>query len=131
MFQEIPSANFGLNFDPSHFVWQQMDYLKVLRDFADKMFHLHAKDARIDIDRLNDVGMLSYPNDYHTPKLPGLGDVKWGPFFATLGDIGYRGPICVEVEDRSFEGSLELRKASLVQSLAYLRQFATDPAQFA
>jgi sugar phosphate isomerase/epimerase len=131
MFEEIPSPNFGLNFDPSHFVWQRMDYLTVLRDFADKMFHLHAKDARVDIDRLNDVGILAFPNEYHTPKLPGLGDVQWGPFFAVLGDIGYQGAICVEVEDRSFEGSLALRKASLVQSFHYLRQFVTDQTQYA
>jgi sugar phosphate isomerase/epimerase len=130
MFEEIPSPNFGLNFDPSHFVWQQMDYVKPIKEFASRLFHVHAKDARIDRDRLNEVGTLAHPNEYHTPKLPGLGDVDWGRFFAVLGDIGYRGPVCVEVEDRSFEGGLELRKASLAQSHAYLKQFVTDPAVF-
>jgi len=131
MFEAIPSPNFGLNFDPSHFVWQQMDYLRVLREFSSHIFHVHAKDARLDVERLNDVGLLAYPSEYHTPKLPGLGDVAWGPFFATLGDIGYQGAVCVEVEDRSFEGSLALRKAALAQSQAYLRQFISDGAQFA
>ena len=69
--------------------------------------------------------MLAFPNEYHTPKLPGLGDVDWGKFFSALTDTGYSGPVSVEVEDRAYEGSLELRKASLVQSLAYLRQFLT------
>jgi sugar phosphate isomerase/epimerase len=123
MFEEIPSPNFGLNFDPSHFIWQQMDYQRALRDFASRIFHAHAKDARIDRHKLDVVGILAHPLEYHTPKLPGLGDVDWGAYFATLCDIGYNGPVCVEVEDRAYEGSLERRKASLTQSLAYLRQF--------
>lgn len=126
MFSEIPSPHFGLNFDPSHFVWQQMDYLRVLREFAPRLHHIHAKDARLDRDRLNDVGLLAHPNEYHTPKLPGLGDIEWGRFFSVLGDVGYTGPVCVEVEDRSFEGSIGRRKAALVQSRVYLSQFVTD-----
>ena len=123
MFADIPSGYFGLNFDPSHLVWQQMDYLQPLREFADRIFHVHAKDVRIDRDRLNDVGILAHPLEYHTPKLPGLGEVDWGRFFSVLGDAGYRGPVCVEVEDRAYEGSLELRKASLRQSATFLRNF--------
>ena len=123
MFEDIPSANFGLNFDPSHFIWQQMDYLAPMREFADKLFHVHAKDARIDRHKLDQVGILAFPNEYHTPKLPGMGDVNWGQFFAVLTDVGYRGPVCVEVEDRAFEGPLAARKAALIQSHAYLRQF--------
>src|SRR5262245_51122270 len=108
MFEEIPSPNFGLNFDPSHFIWQQMDYLRPLREFAPRIFHVHAKDARLDRQRLNEVGILGHPNEYHTPKLPGLGDVDWGRFFSVLSDTGYNGPVCVEVEDRAYEGSLAL-----------------------
>lgn len=126
MFDEIPSANFGLNFDPSHMIWQRMDYLAPLREFAAKLFHVHAKDARVDVARLNEVGILAHPNQYHTPKLPGLGDVNWGAFFSALSDAGYRGPVCVEVEDRAYEGSLELRQASLRQSFRYLSQFACE-----
>jgi sugar phosphate isomerase/epimerase len=123
MFHDIPSDSFGLNFDPSHFVWQGMDYCKAMREFASKLFHMHAKDARLDVDRLNEVGYLAFPNQYHTPKLPGMGDVNWGQFFSALTDTGYQGPVCVEVEDRAFEGTLERRKASLRQSYAYLKQF--------
>jgi sugar phosphate isomerase/epimerase len=126
MFEEIPNTNFGLNFDPSHLVWQQMDYLKPLKEFADRIFHVHAKDVRVDRDRLNDVGIMATPLEYHTPKLPGLGDVNWGHFFAVLQETGYNGPVCVEVEDRAYEGSLDARKASLIQSACYLRQFLTD-----
>lgn len=125
MFEDIPSPNFGLNYDPSHMIWQRMDYLAPLREFKDRLHHVHAKDARIDTHKLDQVGVLGFPNEYHTPKLPGMGDVDWGKFFSTLTDTGYNGPVAVEVEDRAYEGSLELRKASLIQSLAYLRQYLT------
>jgi len=123
MWQDIPDANFGLNFDPSHFIWQKMDYLRVLSEFKDRIFHAHAKDARLDEDRLNEVGLLACPAQYHTPKLPGLGDVNWSRFFSVLTDTGYDGAVCIEVEDRAYEGELDKRKASLIQSGRYLRQF--------
>ncbi len=87
-------------------VWQHMDYLAPLREFKDRLFHVHAKDVRIDTHKLNDVGILALPTQYHTPKLPGMGEVNWGMFCSVLGDTGYRGPVCVEVEDRAFEESL-------------------------
>ncbi|HAY80399.1 MAG TPA: AP endonuclease [Planctomycetaceae bacterium] len=123
MFADIDSDHFGLNYDPSHMVWQQMDYLQPMRDFADKLFHVHAKDVRIDQHRLNDVGILATPLEYHTPKLPGMGEVDWGKFCSVLTDVGYQGPICVEVEDRAYEETLALRQASLQQSATYLRNF--------
>lgn len=123
MFSDIPSNHFGLNFDPSHFIWQHMDYLRAMREFGSKFFHVHAKDARIDTGRLDDVGIMAFPNQYHTPKLPGLGDVNWSKFFSVLTETGYDGSVAVEVEDRAFEGSIELRLASLRQSRTYLRQF--------
>jgi sugar phosphate isomerase/epimerase len=124
MFADIPSPSFGLNFDPSHFVWQRMDYLKPLREFKERLFHVHAKDVRLDQEKLDDVGILATPLEYHQPKLPGLGEVSWGRFFSVLSDSGYDGPVCVEVEDRAYEGSLDLRKQALRQSLGYLRNFA-------
>ncbi len=123
MFTEIPSDNFGLNFDPSHFIWLQMDYLKPLTTFADRIFHVHAKDVRLDRERLNEVGILATPLQYHTPKLPGLGDVDWGRFFSVLSDTGYEGSVCVEVEDRAYEATLETRQRALRQSHLFLRQF--------
>ncbi|MFM7919675.1 MAG: sugar phosphate isomerase/epimerase family protein, partial [Planctomycetaceae bacterium] len=102
---------------------QQMDYLGPLREFSSRLFHIHAKDVRLDRERLNRVGILAHPNQYHTPKLPGMGDVDWGRFFSVLYDTGYRGPVCVEVEDRAWESSLEDRVASLRHSCTYLRNF--------
>ena len=123
MFEDIPSDHFGLNYDPSHLVWQQMDYIKPLWEFKDRIHHAHAKDVRLDRDRLNDVGILATPLQYHSPKLPGLGEVDWGRFLSVLGDIGYDGPVCVEVEDRAYEASLETRKAALRQSARFLMQY--------
>ena len=126
MFEEIPADHFGLNLDPSHLVWQQIDYLAAVREFSAKIFHVHAKDCRVDPHRLNRVGIMACPLEFHTPKLPGLGDVNWGKFISVLGDSGYQGPVCVEVEDRSFEGSLQNRQTALIQSGRYLRQFIAE-----
>jgi|TARA_B100000809_G_scaffold200290_1_gene200538 sugar phosphate isomerase/epimerase len=123
MFDEIGSPNLGLNYDPSHMIWQHMDYLQPIRDFSDRLFHVHAKDVRLDRAQLDQVGIMAHPNQYHTPKLPGLGDVDWGKFFSYLTDTGYDGAVCVEVEDRAYEDSLESRKAALRQSCSYLRNF--------
>lgn len=126
MFAEITDPGFGLNFDPSHLVWQQMDYLRAVREFGPRILHVHAKDARVDRHRLDEVGILAHPLEYHIPKLPGLGDVDWGAFFSALNDTGYDGPVCVEVEDRAYEATLEGRKRALVQSYNYLRQYVVD-----
>jgi sugar phosphate isomerase/epimerase len=123
MFTDIPSPNFGLNFDPSHFIWQQMDYLAPLYEFRDRIFHVHAKDARIDRPAIDQHGVLAYPKLWHTPKIPGLGDVRWGAFFGALSDVGYSGHVAIEVEDRAFEGSLEARLDSLIISRRYLLQY--------
>jgi sugar phosphate isomerase/epimerase len=122
MFEAIPSANFGLNYDPSHLVWQQMDYLAPLGEFASRIFHVHLKDVVVDRERLNQVGILAYPNEFHTPKLPGLGEVDWARFLLKLSEIGYDGPACVEVEDRAYEAVPELRVQALQKSYAHLQQ---------
>jgi sugar phosphate isomerase/epimerase len=123
MFELIPSGSLGLNYDPSHMIWQHMDYIKPIREFASRFVHVHAKDVRIDRHRLDEVGILAAPLQYHVPKLPGMGDVDWGKFFSALTDSGYRGPVCVEVEDRAYEESLERRQASLRQSHTFLRNY--------
>ena len=125
MFDAIPSGHFGLNLDPSHMVWQMMDYIKPVYEFREKIFHVHIKDAAINQDGLNERGIFTAPNNIHSPKLPGLGDINWGKFFSALYSAGYTGSACVEVEDRAFEGSIEKRKASLILSRNYLKQFVT------
>ena len=123
MFELLPSDNFGINYDPSHFIWQQIDYIKPLYEFKDKIFHVHFKDIKLYPDRLNDVGIMGYPLDYMSPKLPGLGDVDWGKFVSALTDIGYDGYTCIEVEDKAFESSKERITDSVALSCRYMRQF--------
>jgi len=123
MFRRIPSRALGLNYDPSHLVWQQMDPVAPLREFADRIYHVHAKDVRLERHRLDDVGILALPLEYHCPKLPGLGDIDWGRFLSVLADIGYAGPVCVEVEDRAYEATLDTRKEALRQSGRFLRNY--------
>lgn len=126
MFEAIPSGSFGLNYDPSHLVWMHMDPISPIREFSERIFHVHAKDVRVDRHRLDQVGILACPLEFHTPKLPGLGDVDWGQFFSALTCAGYDGAVCVEVEDRAYEGSLRARKLSLRQSARFLRQFIPE-----
>ncbi len=122
-FELIPSDFFGLNYDPSHFVWQQIDYIKPLYEFKDKIFHVHYKDIKVYPDKLNDVGIMAYPLDFMSPKLPGLGDVDWGKYVSALTDIGYDSYSCIEIEDKAFEGSAERIIDSLRLSYRYMRQF--------
>ncbi len=123
MFEIIDSDNFGINYDPSHFIWQQIDYVKPLYEFRDKIFHVHYKDVKIYEDKLNDVGIMAYPLEYMSPKLPGLGDVDWGKYVSALTDIGFDGCTCIEVEDKAFEDSKESILKSVSLSYRYMRQF--------
>jgi len=123
LFESLPSDHLGLNFDPSHFVWQQMDYLKPLREFSGKLFHVHAKDCRLERHRLDEVGIMATPLSFHTPKLPGLGEVNWSRFISELSDTGFDGAVCVEVEDRAYEATLQTSIQALRQSAGYLRGY--------
>lgn len=123
VFEILPSDNLGINYDPSHFVWQMIDYIRPLYEFKDKIFHVHYKDIKLYPDKLNDVGIMAYPLDFMSPKLPGLGDVDWGKYVSALTDIGYDGCTCIEIEDRAFEGSREKVLDSLRLSKRYMEQF--------
>lgn len=123
VFEILPYDNLGLNYDPSHLIWQRVDYCKPLYEFKDKIFHVHFKDIKIYEDKLSECGILAYPLDYMQPKLPGLGDINWGSYVSALTDIGFDGFACVEVEDRAFESSDQAVRNSLILSKRYLSQF--------
>lgn len=113
MFADIPSKNFGLNYDPSHFVLQQMDPASPLQEFQDKIFHFHAKDVKMRRDRINEVGLFDFPAAWHQPRIPGCGEMDWGKFLSSLMETTYRGPVCIEVEDDTFGKTLEGRQQAL------------------
>jgi sugar phosphate isomerase/epimerase len=123
MFEIIPSRALGLNYDPSHLVWQMMDEVKPIYQFRDRLHHIHLKDVKVYKDKLDQVGILANPLEYHSPKLPGLGDVRWRDFFAALTDVRYRGPVVIEVEDKAYEGNITDVKSAILTSRNYIRQF--------
>ena len=123
MFSEIQSDYFGLNYDPSHLLWMQMDYIRPIYEFRHKLFHIHIKDAKVNREKLNDVGILATPLEFHSPKLPGLGDIDWGKFVSALNDVNYQGSACIEVEDKDFEGSVELKKSAVQLSKQFINQY--------
>jgi sugar phosphate isomerase/epimerase len=108
MWEIIPDENFGLNLDPSHLIWQMIDYVRVVREFGAKIFHVHAKDLRIDYEGLYQNGITSLGMGWEVPVLPGLGDVLWDKFIAALYSVGYNGVVSIEHEDRAFEKTEEL-----------------------
>lgn len=107
IFRLIDSPMLGLNYDPSHFVIQDMDYVKPIYEFKDKIFHVHFKDVHISRDKLDEHGRFSYPLMYMTPRIPGLGDIDWAAFCRGLYDIRYGGAACIEIEDKAFEDTQE------------------------
>lgn len=123
LFRRLPSPNFGLNFDPSHYVWQQMDYVKTVYEFKDKLFHVHFKDIKLYPEKLAECGVLAYPLDYMAPVIPGHGDVNWAAFIAALNDIRYDGNAVIEVEDKAFEGTREDILNSIRLSKRYLDNY--------
>lgn len=123
LFELIPSDYFGINYDPSHFIWQMIDYIKPIYEFRHKIFHVHFKDVKVYRDKLDQVGVMAYPLEFMSPKLPGLGDVDWGKYVSALTDIGFDGYSCIEIEDKAFEGNLKRVQESLMLSKRYLEQF--------
>jgi sugar phosphate isomerase/epimerase len=123
VFEVLPYDNLGINYDPSHFVWQQIDYIAPLYEFKDKIFHVHYKDIKVYQDKLKDVGVMATPLQYMSPKLPGLGDVDWGKYVSALTDIDFDGYTCIEVEDKAFEKTDRDVKNSITLSARYLRNY--------
>lgn len=110
MFSIVDSPSFGLNLDPSHLVWLMIDYERVVRDYAAKILHVHAKDLEIDREGLYRNGTISLGMGWQVPRLPGLGEVRWDRFVSALYRVGYDHVVSIEHEDRSFEGTDALVK---------------------
>jgi sugar phosphate isomerase/epimerase len=123
MFTIVPSPRFGLNLDPSHLVWLRIDYLRVVRDYASRILHVHAKDMEIDRDGLYRNGTVSLGMGWQVPRLPGLGEVRWDRFLAALYGVGYDGVVSVEHEDRAFEGTAELVQRGFLIARDALRPY--------
>lgn len=102
MFDAVPNEALGLEFDPSHLYWQGIDHIAMLRQFKDRVYHVHAKDTEIFRDKRNQVGIFG--SGWWTYRIPGLGEINWPQFLAELYTIGYDGGVCIEHEDGRFDG---------------------------
>jgi len=113
----------GMNYDPSHLVWQMIDGGRFIREFGAHMRHVHAKDLQIDREGLYERGIMSAGIGWQVPRMPGLGEVDWNVFFSALYRAGYDGPIVIEHEDRQFEGSDDRIKRGFLLARDVLRPF--------
>jgi sugar phosphate isomerase/epimerase len=117
VFEYLAGDTVGLNLDPSHLVWQMFDHERVVGEFAERIYHVHAKDMEIDREGLYEHGVLSAGMGWQVPRLPGLGEIRWDRFISALYRVGYDGPVVVEHEDRGFEGSDERVKAGFLLAI--------------
>ncbi|KPL83196.1 AP-endonuclease [Thermanaerothrix daxensis] len=123
MWEIIPDENFGLNLDPSHLILQMIDYVRVVYEFKDRIFHVHAKDLMIDREGLYNNGVLSQGMGWQVPRLPGFGEVDWGKFIGALYRVGYDYVLSIEHEDRAFEGTEDLVKRGFLIARDVLRPY--------
>jgi len=123
MFTEIPSQYFGLSYDPSHLYLQRMDYLKPLREFKDKIFHIHFKDIKLFSDKIDEYGIFTYPLRYMQPKIPGEGGIDWEKFIKVLKETSYQGYACIEIEDKDYEDSFTSVKQAIKNSYDNIVKF--------
>ncbi|MBQ8305168.1 MAG: sugar phosphate isomerase/epimerase [Blautia sp.] len=126
IFAVLPYENLGINYDPSHFIWQMMDYIQPIYDYSEKLFHIHVKDLKVFPEKLKRVGITAYPLEYMSPKIPGLGDVDWGKYISSLTDVGYDGYVCLEIEDKAFEKTRKDVYTSILQSKQYIESYLKD-----
>jgi len=136
MFNEVPSDAIGLEYDPSHLVWQGIDIPRTIKMFKDKIFAFHAKDTSIDYDNLGLVGIMGknvnseFGGDWWTHRLPGLGDIKWHEVFRALYDIGYDGPVFLEQEDSAFGMGSDRFEEGCKFAYNFLKPYILDMREF-
>ena len=129
LFDEVPNPGFGLNFDPSHLYWLGIDHARAAREYADRIFHTHAKDTEILEEGRYRYGVLSerlggnrWRSGWWRYRMPGKGAIDWSDFIGTLRAIGYDGALSIEHEDPEYEGSEESVKEGLRLGLDHLHQ---------
>jgi len=110
MFRVIPSKALGIELDPSHMVWQGIDYVQAIHEYGSRIHHIHAKDMEINHRTLNRVGILGQAfgeitglgHGWWRARLPGWGEINWPGFITALIEVGYKGNIDIEHEDDVF-----------------------------
>lgn len=116
VFEVIPDAHLGLNYDPSHLVWQGIDHIAAVHEFAPRIFHTHAKDVEINDFRVSRIGNQTM--GWWRYVIPGFGRISWGEYIGALRSVGYDGVLSIEHEDRTFPP-----EDGFIAGAGYLRQF--------
>lgn len=101
LFERVPSRSLGIEFDPSHLVWQGIDHLRALREYAERIFHVHAKDTELLPEQRYRTGINGQSYRF---RIPGYGEIDWAAFVSALVEIGYDGGFVIEHEDPVFSG---------------------------
>ena len=114
--ERVPATNLGFNYDPSHLLWQGIDYLAGVEVYGSRIFHTHAKDTEVRDAVLRRVGVNG--PDWWRYCIPGQGRVQWGEYIARLRRIGYDGVLSIEHED----GYIGPKEGALLGK-RYLEQF--------
>ncbi len=125
MFEAIPSAALGLNLDPSHLLWLGVDYERAVRDYGERILHVHAKDTVVRREELYRRSILSLGVGWQEARMPGRGEIDWGRFVGALREVGYEGVVSIEHEDEEFEGSDELVERGFKLARDHLRPFVS------
>ena len=122
MFEIFPEM--GLNYDPSHLVWMGIDHVKAVAEFADRIYHVHAKDTEIMEGVLADRGILA-PSRPHWRRYraPGYGVIDWAKFISVLVENGYDNVLSIEHEDPVFGGDEAMIRRGLILGRKHLAQF--------
>jgi len=116
----------GLNFDPSHLVWQGIDHCKAAAEFARRIYHVHAKDTEIFESVLADRGILAPRKPrWWRYRVPGFGVIDWARFVSVLAEGGYNGPLSIEQEDPVWRGSEDRVKEGLLLGRKHLEELVT------
>jgi sugar phosphate isomerase/epimerase len=130
MFNEVPSKNFGLNLDPSHLYWLGIDYIQVIKDYSQKIFHAHAKDTEVLAEGEYNYGLfgrqiepIPWKSGWWRYRMPGLGEINWMKFISTLQEYKYDYVLSIEHEDPVFEGTEEKVKKGLILGYKHLSQY--------
>lgn len=102
IFEAVPSKALGLELDPSHLYWLGIDHIRTIYDYAERIYHVHAKDTEILQAELDNTGI--YARGWWRYRVPGWGEIDWQKFISALLDVGYSGNIVIEHEDPVFHG---------------------------
>ena len=129
LFREVPSPAMGVNYDPSHLMRMQIEPLRFLHEFADRVYHVHGKDAELLHENLYDYGSeqpptFAQPRDFAAMHwrytIPGHGAMRWTEAFRVLKAHEYTGAVSIELEDADFWGTAEAEQLGIIDGAQHL-----------